>query len=115
MSVNEIASSEGQARIFAALADPVRVRFVRELADGEEKTGTEIAGRIEISLALLCHHSRILVDAGVITKRKKAQTAYYRANKPLLRQVMRDLLACDEAKPRATAPARSRGNAATQQ
>ena len=92
MNVTEVSSSDEQARIFAALSDPVRVRFVRELTDGEELSGTEIAGRIEISLALLCHHSRILVDAGVITKRKQAQTSYYKANKPLLRRVMKDLL-----------------------
>jgi DNA-binding transcriptional ArsR family regulator len=114
VNVSDIVSSEVQARIFAALADPLRVRFVRELADGEEKTGTEIAVRIEISLALLCHHSRILVDAGVILKRKKAQTAYYKANKPLLRQAMKDLLACQNTRRRASARAHSRANAATQ-
>lgn len=93
MLVKAAIASEDQARIFAALSDPVRVRFVRELADGQERSGTEVAGKIEVSLALLCHHSRILVDAGVIHKRKQAQTTYYKANTPLLRQVIRDLLA----------------------
>ncbi len=102
-----------QARLFAALADPARVRLVRALAAGEEKSGTEIATNIDVSLALLCHHSRILVDAGVISKRKQGQTTYYKANTPLLQRALRDLLACDAVRRRASARAHSRANAAT--
>jgi ArsR family transcriptional regulator, arsenate/arsenite/antimonite-responsive transcriptional repressor len=84
---------DSQAKIFGALSDPVRLRFVRLLADGEERTGSDLAESLGISLALLCHHSKILVDAGVVTKRKEAQTAYYRANRSVLKQAMKDLLA----------------------
>ena len=71
---------ERQAEIFAALADPVRVRFVRELVDGAERSGTTLANRLGISLALLSHHSKILVAAGVVRKRKEGQTTYYRSD-----------------------------------
>lgn len=88
----ELAESERQARVFAALADPVRLRLVRELGDGEEMSGSAIAQRLGISLALLCHHARILIETGVITKRKAAQTAYFRTNKQFLREAVRELL-----------------------
>lgn len=55
-------------------------------------SGSAIAQRLGISLALLCHHSRILIETGVITKRKAAQTAYFRANKQCLRQALNELL-----------------------
>jgi len=86
-------SEQQQARIFAALADPLRLRFVRELADGRERSGTAIAERLGISLALLCHHSRVLVESGVVTKRKEAQTAYFKANRDILKSCMKSLLA----------------------
>ncbi|HYZ87102.1 MAG TPA: metalloregulator ArsR/SmtB family transcription factor [Bryobacteraceae bacterium] len=90
--MQETVACEQQAKLFAALSDPVRLRFVRELADGDERSGSMIAERLGISLALLCHHSKILVDAGIVVKRKEAQTAYYRANKQILKRALRDLL-----------------------
>jgi DNA-binding transcriptional ArsR family regulator len=80
---------ERQAEIFAALADPVRVRFLRELAGGGEHSGTAMAKRLGISLALLCHHSKVLVSARLVQKRKEAQTSYYRANRALLKECLR--------------------------
>jgi DNA-binding transcriptional ArsR family regulator len=82
--VRRSVAPERQAEIFAALGDPVRVRFVRELSDGRERSGTAIADRLGISLALLCHHSKILVGAGLVQKRKEAQTTYYRMDRAVL-------------------------------
>lgn len=88
----EFLETDQQAKIFSALADPVRLRFVRELVENGERSGTALAGKLGISLALLCHHSRILVESGVATKRKDGQTAYYSANRRLLQNCMRSLV-----------------------
>ena len=90
--MSELLESEEQAKIFSALADRVRLRFVRELVERGERNGTEVAEKLGVSLALLCHHSRILVDAGVVVKRKEGQTAYYSANTRLLKTCMKSLL-----------------------
>jgi DNA-binding transcriptional ArsR family regulator len=90
--VPEVVDHEQYARLFGALADPVRLRFVRELMNGKEKSGSAIAEALGISLALLCHHSRVLVESGLVLKRKEAQTAYFKANTRLLKQTMRELL-----------------------
>ena len=90
--MRELRETVQQAKIFAALSDPVRVRIVRELMVGGEHTGTAIAQQLGISLALFCHHSRILVESGVVTKRKEAQTAYLRANRRVLADCMKNLL-----------------------
>lgn len=91
--MTEAPSAESQAKIFAALADPVRVRFVRALAGKQEHTGCELADELGVSLALLCHHSKILVQAGVVSKRKQGQTTHYRLNKPILKDCLRGVLA----------------------
>jgi DNA-binding transcriptional ArsR family regulator len=84
-------SPERQAKVFAALGDPLRVRFVRELVEQGEQSGTAMAERLGISLALLCHHSNILLGTGLVEKRKQAQTTYYRANRAMLKECLRGL------------------------
>ena len=93
-------SIEAQARLFGALADPMRLRFVHAVMDAGEASGSEIADELGISLALLCHHSKILVDAGAIRKTKAGQTTYYSANAPEIAAVFGALLGKKPAKKR---------------
>lgn len=89
---SELTEVERQVRIFSSLADPLRYRFVRELADGGETCGKDMAEKLGISLALLCHHSKQLIDSGVVKKRKDAQTSWYSLNRPVLEDGVRELL-----------------------
>ncbi|HBB33467.1 MAG TPA: transcriptional regulator [Cyanobacteria bacterium UBA8803] len=73
-----------RAKIFAALAEPTRLRLVTLLAQQGELSGSEIANRLGISLALFCHHSKILAEAGVLQIRKEGQTKYSSLNRELL-------------------------------
>jgi DNA-binding transcriptional ArsR family regulator len=66
--------------ILAALADPIRLEIVKRLAGGRELAGTVLAEHLGISRALLCHHTGILVGAGIATKRKVGQVGYVRLN-----------------------------------
>jgi DNA-binding transcriptional ArsR family regulator len=91
--VTETAEAESQAKIFASLSDPVRLRFVRALSGSQERTGSDLAAELGVSLALLCHHSKILVEAGVVAKRKEGQTTHYRVNRALLKECLRKVLA----------------------
>lgn len=76
--------TEQRAKIFAALADPTRLRIVDLLQQTEELSGSEIASQLGISLALYCHHSRTLNEAGLIQIRKEGQTKYSSLNRDLL-------------------------------
>ncbi len=76
--------TECRAKIFAALADPTRLRIVELLVEQIELSGSEIAGRLHISLALFCHHSKTLAEAGVVRIRRDGQTKYHSLNHPLL-------------------------------
>lgn len=78
-------SIEECALVFKALGDPSRVRIIELLrTQVNEITGTEIADHVGISLALLCHHSSVLVEAGLVNKRKEGQTSYWTLNRDAL-------------------------------
>lgn len=73
-----------RAKIFAALADPTRLRVVELLAEQGELSGSEVANALGISLALFCHHSKILAEAGLLQIRKEGQTKFNSLNRDLL-------------------------------
>lgn len=73
-----------RAKIFAALADPTRLQIVDLLLYSQELSSSEIAQQLNISLALLCHHGKILVEAGLMTARKEGQTKYNSLNRDIL-------------------------------
>jgi ArsR family transcriptional regulator len=66
-------TAEQRAKIFKALADPHRLEIVDALAADGSMCGTELAERLDVSLALLCHHWDVLIDAGLVRKRRVGQ------------------------------------------
>src|SRR6187431_2929151 len=70
--VSKPMSPEERAKVFKALADPRRVEIVELLAKGSQ-CGTLIAEALGISVALLCHHWEVLVDAGLLKKERQGQ------------------------------------------
>ncbi|HWP42308.1 MAG TPA: metalloregulator ArsR/SmtB family transcription factor [Blastocatellia bacterium] len=81
-----------RAKVFKALSDPTRLRMVEMLAESGEMSGSEIAEKLGISLALLCHHWRTLEHAGLITKKKEGQTASISLNRELLSDCFKDMI-----------------------
>jgi len=90
---------EQRAKIFAALADPTRLRIVETLIDQTELSGSEIAQQVGISLALFCHHSKILAEAGLLHIRKEGQTKYNSLNSSLLQKCFSRLQIESETQP----------------
>jgi DNA-binding transcriptional ArsR family regulator len=86
---------EQRAKILAALSDPTRLRIVEKLATQGELSGSEIASQTEISLALFCHHSKILVEAGIVQARKDGQTKYHSLDRALLAACFASVLSPD--------------------
>jgi len=63
-------TADERARVFKALSDPRRVEIIDRLARRGSMCGTELADALGISLALLCHHSEVLADAGILRKQR---------------------------------------------
>jgi ArsR family transcriptional regulator len=98
MNGTTVPSVEERALVFKAIGDPTRVRIIELLrAQSSEITGTEIAGHVGVSLALLCHHSSVLVEAGLVTKRKEGQTSYWTLNREALASALASLAGTESA------------------
>lgn len=65
-------TAEERAKIFKALADPRRVEIV-DLLSKSSQCGTDLAESLGVSMALLCHHWDVLVDAGILRKERVGQ------------------------------------------
>ena len=91
-SVPKAISTEEQAKVFKALSDPTRLRIVEMLSDCDQMSGSEIAEKLGISLALLCHHWTTLEHSGLITKTKEGQTASISLNRQLLSDCLKNVI-----------------------
>lgn len=80
-------SPEERAKVFKALADPRRVEIVELLANGSQ-CGTSIADSLGISVALLCHHWEVLVEAGILKKERQGQLRVCTLDAERLRDAM---------------------------
>lgn len=65
------------AERFQALSEPVRLRLIYTLMDGE-KTVSELVRETGGAQANISKHLSVLVDAGILGRRKQGTNAYYR-------------------------------------
>jgi ArsR family transcriptional regulator len=65
------------ARRFRALAEPMRVRLLDLLRDGEAGVN-ELAARLAASQQNVSKHLAVLADVGVVGRRKDGTHVYYR-------------------------------------
>jgi ArsR family transcriptional regulator len=79
---------ERQAKVFSALSDPVRLNLVHELQSRGQACGTDLSVALGISLSLVCHHAKVLVEAGLVAKSKTGTTAVYTLEAPALRECL---------------------------
>jgi ArsR family transcriptional regulator len=61
------------AKVFAALADPVRVRLLSLVAAGGEVCSCDLEAPLGKSQPTVSHHTRALADAGLITGEKRGR------------------------------------------
>ena len=68
-----VAEPDALSRTFAALADPTRRSMLARLSQGEA-TVNELAEPYELSLPAISKHLKVLETAGLVSKRREAQT-----------------------------------------
>jgi DNA-binding transcriptional ArsR family regulator len=66
-------TAEERAKVFKALSDPRRLDIVDALTKNGAQCGTQLAEQLDVSIALLCHHWDILIDAGLVKKKRVGQ------------------------------------------
>jgi DNA-binding transcriptional ArsR family regulator len=70
-----------QAQFCQVFSNPTRLRVMWELRQGE-RTVTELAEDIGVSLTNLSQHLRVMRTIGVLLVRRDGQSLYYRAASP---------------------------------
>jgi len=68
------------AGTLAALAHPVRLRILRELAAAEHCCCKDVVDRFALAQSTVSQHLRVLVDAGIVEVRRDAQRSRYALN-----------------------------------
>jgi DNA-binding transcriptional ArsR family regulator len=61
---------------FKVLAEPLRLRILHTLQDGE-KSVTDLTETVEASQPNVSKHLKILQDAGLLNRRQEGNTVYY--------------------------------------
>jgi DNA-binding transcriptional ArsR family regulator len=85
--VSKPMTPEERAKVFKALADPRRVEIVELLAQGSQ-CGSVLAESLGVSMALLCHHWEVLVDAGILKKERVGQLRVCSLDSTRLREAL---------------------------
>jgi DNA-binding transcriptional ArsR family regulator len=73
-----------KAKLYGALADPLRLRIVSHLMAQGEACGKELASSLAMSVALVSHHTKILEDAGLVSRRREGQFVRFTLNRERL-------------------------------
>jgi ArsR family transcriptional regulator len=87
------------ARMFKAIADPVRLRLLSLIAshaDGEACV-CDLTGAFDLTGPTISHHLKVLREAGLIDGERRATWVYYRVVPSALRALSEALLPADTA------------------
>jgi ArsR family transcriptional regulator len=69
--------AEDLARVFAALADPVRLRCLSLIADAGEICACDLLDPLDRSQPTISHHTKVLAEVGLITGEKRGRWVHW--------------------------------------
>ncbi len=69
--------SDPDITFLSALADPVRLSFVRQLAAGDGVCACDFSECCSVSQPTISHHLKVLRDAGVVTSERRGTNIVY--------------------------------------
>jgi Predicted transcriptional regulators len=82
---------EKAAAVFGALSEPLRLRLAREVLNRGQVCGKDLSAALDVSLALVCHHAKILTEAGLLKKKKIGQSTVYSYDGTPLEEALKSL------------------------
>jgi ArsR family transcriptional regulator len=94
-SVTEAPLAEGEAielaKVFAALADPVRLRLFSLVASQDEICSCDLEVPLAKSQPTVSHHTKVLSEAGLMTGEKRGRWMWWRVAPARLAEVRQAL------------------------
>jgi DNA-binding transcriptional ArsR family regulator len=87
------------ADVFNALGDPIRWSIVQQMAAVEELPCATLEGTLPVTKPTISYHTKILVQAGLVSVRKQGRSLFYTLRRDVLRSLGDDIwtLAPDSA------------------
>ncbi len=85
-------AAEDLAAVFAAMADPVRLRLLSLVADAGELCSCDLQEPLGKAQPTISHHTKVLADAGLIQGEKRGRWVWWRLVPERL-DVIRDAIA----------------------
>lgn len=82
---------EAVAELFRALASPVRIAIIDELAEGERRVG-QLSELLNHSQPLISQHLRVLRSAGLVERYRSTGELHYALADEHVRHIVRDAL-----------------------
>src|SRR3970040_2929793 len=77
-------TTDPDVRLLAALADPIRLSIVRQLAACDGICACDFTESCDVSQPTVSHHLRVLREAGVVTSERRGAWIWY----PLLPEAL---------------------------
>jgi ArsR family transcriptional regulator len=85
-------SADPDVMLLAALADPVRLSIVRQLAENDGICACDFTECCNVSQPTISHHLKVLHESGLLRREKRGVWVYYQA-RPEAMQAMMGLFA----------------------
>jgi ArsR family transcriptional regulator, arsenate/arsenite/antimonite-responsive transcriptional repressor len=79
---------------FKAIADKKRLQIMNILTERGEMCVCDLAPLIDMAQSKLSYHLKILLDAGLITKRTEGTWSYYNLNQTEINHLLSEELCC---------------------
>jgi DNA-binding transcriptional ArsR family regulator len=70
-------STDPDIQLLAALADPERMKILRELAGSPEVCACDFTECCDVSQPTISHHLKVLREAGAVTSERRGNQIYY--------------------------------------
>jgi ArsR family transcriptional regulator len=80
-------SLEPDVRLLAALADPVRLDILRELAGSSEVCACDFTDCCDVLQPTVSHHLKVLREAGAVVSERRGNSIFYRISPDLIARV----------------------------
>ena len=87
---------ESARALLKALADPLRLRIIETLAEGE-RCVCDLTTDLELAQSKLSFHLRVLKDAGLLSQRLSGRWVYYRLEPGAIEELRSWLGLCSSA------------------
>jgi len=78
---------EPDVRLLAALADPVRLDILRELAGSSEVCACDFTDCCDVLQPTVSHHLKVLREAGAVLSERRGNSIFYRLSPDLVERV----------------------------